>query len=59
MNHLMDNSSLLIFTDADVDSVDITCEEECGGVCELCGMEDNCPYSDEDTDKEDGFLFSR
>lgn len=59
VNHLMDNSNLLIFTDADVDSMDITCEEECGGVCELCGMEDNCPYSDEDTDKEDGFLFSR
>ena len=33
---ILENTNLLDFTDEDVDTVDIDCEEICGGVCEIC-----------------------
>ena len=56
---ILENSNLLDFTDADVDTVDIDFEEVCGGVCEICGnacencggctdLESDCPYPDKD-----------
>lgn len=56
---ILANSSLLDFTDEDVDSVDIDMEEVCGGVCELCDnaceccgdctdLDPDCPYPDEE-----------
>ena len=54
---ILENTDLLDFTDEDVDSMDMTCEEQCGGVCEICGnacencgdctdLEPDCPYPD-------------
>lgn len=54
---ILENSNLLNFTDEDVSSMDMTCEEQCGGVCEICGnacencgdctdLEPDCPYPD-------------
>lgn len=57
---LMENSNLLVFENRDVCSVEVSCEEQCGGVCELCGREETCTYADsEDETPADGFLFSR
>lgn len=40
---ILDNTDLLDFSDGDVQSMDMTCEEQCGGVCELCGNAcENC-----------------
>ena len=33
---ILDNTNLLEFTDEEVDNMEITCEEQCGGVCEIC-----------------------
>lgn len=33
---ILEKTNLLDFTDEDVDSMDMTCEEQCGGVCEIC-----------------------
>lgn len=33
---ILDNTDLLGFSDADVKNMDMTCEEQCGGVCENC-----------------------
>lgn len=33
---ILDNTDLLSFSDADVKNMDMTCEEQCGGVCEIC-----------------------
>lgn len=54
---ILENSNLLNFTDEDVDSMEIDCDEMCGGVCEICGnacencgdctdLEPDCPYPD-------------
>lgn len=54
---ILENTDLLAFTDEDVDSMEMTCEEQCGGVCEICGnacencgdcteLEPDCPYPD-------------
>lgn len=54
---ILENSNLLNFTDEDVDSMEIDCDEVCGGVCEICGnacencgdcteLEPDCPYPD-------------
>lgn len=34
---ILENSDLLNFSDEDVDSMDMTCEEQCGGVCDTFG----------------------
>lgn len=52
---ILENTDLLDFSDEDVDSMDMTCEEQCGGVCEICSracedcgdctdLEPDCPY---------------
>lgn len=57
---LMENSNLLVFENRDVCSVEVSCEEQCGGVCELCGNEESCAHAgSEDETPTDGFLFSR
>ena len=33
---ILDNTDLLGFSDGDVHNMDLTCEEQCGGVCEIC-----------------------
>lgn len=33
---ILEKTNLLDFNDEDVDSMDLTCEEQCGGVCEIC-----------------------
>ena len=54
---ILENSDLLNFSDEDVDSMDMTCEEQCGGVCDICSracencgdctdLEPDCPYPD-------------
>lgn len=54
---ILENTDLLDFTDGDVDSMEMTCDEQCGGVCEICGnacgncggctdLEPDCPYPD-------------
>ena len=56
---ILENTNLLDFSDEDVDSMDMTCEELCGGECEICSracencggcteVEPNCPYPDEE-----------
>lgn len=40
---ILENTDLLDFSDEDVDSMDMTCEEQCGGVCEICSRAcENC-----------------
>lgn len=40
---ILENSDLLDFSDEDVDSMEIDCEEVCGGVCEICSNAcENC-----------------
>lgn len=40
---ILENSDLLNFSDEDVDSMDMTCEEQCGGVCDICSRAcENC-----------------
>ena len=33
---IIENTNILGFTDEDVDSMEVSCEEQCGGVCEDC-----------------------
>ena len=40
---ILENTGLLDFSGEDVDSMDMTCEEQCGGVCEVCSRAcENC-----------------
>lgn len=40
---ILENTDLLSFSDEDVSSMDMTCEEQCGGVCEICSRAcENC-----------------
>lgn len=40
---ILENSDLLDFSDEDVQNMDMTCEEQCGGVCEICSRAcENC-----------------
>ena len=34
LDAIMENTRLLAFEDGDVESLEVTCEEQCGGVCE-------------------------
>ena len=56
---ILENTDLLDFSDEDVDSMDMTCEEQCGGACEICSraceecgdctdLEPDCPYPDKE-----------
>ena len=56
---ILENTDLLGFSDEDVDSMDMTCEEQCGGVCEICSracencgecteLEPDCAYPDKE-----------
>ena len=56
---ILENTDLLGFSDEDVDSMGMTCEELCSGECETfsrscenCGgcteVESNCPYPDKE-----------
>lgn len=40
---ILENSDLLNFSEDDVDSLEIDCQEVCGGVCEVCANAcENC-----------------
>lgn len=40
---ILENTDLLSFSDEDVSSMDMTCDEQCGGVCEICSRAcENC-----------------
>lgn len=34
---ILENTDLLGFSDEEMDSMDMTCEEQCRGDCEICG----------------------
>lgn len=39
---ILENTDLLAFSDEDVSSMEMSCEEQCGGVCEICSQA--CEY---------------
>ena len=58
---ILENTDLLDFSNQDVDSMNMSCEEQCGGVCEICSRaceqcgdcmdsESTCLYPDKDCD---------
>jgi len=36
---ILENTDLLDFSNQDVDSMNMSCEEQCGGVCEICSRD--------------------
>lgn len=56
---ILEKTNLLDFSDEDVDSMELTCEEQCGGICEICSrvcgncgnctsLTPDCPYPDKE-----------
>lgn len=47
---ILEDTDLLVFSDEDVSSMEMSCEEQCGGVCEICSQAceycGNCTKSD-------------
>ncbi len=46
---ILEHTTLLDFSEEDVDTVQMTCQEECGGVCKICTLD--CEFRDADEDK--------
>lgn len=42
---ILENTDLLDFSNQDVDSMNMSCEEQCGGVCEICSRD--CTFMDD------------
>ena len=39
---ILEDTDLLVFSDEDVSSMEMSCEEQCSGVCEICSQA--CEY---------------